>query len=81
MYSCVNYDHDFYALAYMPGGKAPISSTNKKAKGTGRLPSGKERAEFSTPRALTSEEIPAIVNHFRLAARNAMAAGNFGFSL
>ena len=68
-------------LAYMPGGKAPVSSTNKKANGKGMLPSGKERGEFSSPRALTSEEIPAIVDHFRLAARNAMAAGNMNFPL
>ena len=61
--------------AYMPGGKAPVSSTNKKVNGTGMLPSGKERGEFSSPRALRKEEIPVIVNEYCLAARNAMAAG------
>ena len=61
--------------AYMPGGKAPVSSTNKKVNGKGMLPSGKERGEFSSPRALRREEIPVIVNHYRVAARNAIAAG------
>lgn len=61
--------------AYQPGGRAPISSTNKKLDGKGYLPSGKELADHSKPRALKTEEIPTVVNDFRLAARNAIAAG------
>ncbi|XP_039822903.1 putative 12-oxophytodienoate reductase 12 [Panicum virgatum] len=30
--------------------------------------------EFSTPRRLAAEEIPELINHFRVAARNAMDA-------
>jgi protein involved in sex pheromone biosynthesis len=34
---------------------------------------------FSIPRRLTVEEIPDVINHFRIAARNAIDAGNFIF--
>lgn len=36
---------------------------------------GIDEALFTPPRRLSTEEIPGIVNDFRLAARNAMEAG------
>eukprot|EP00250_Pteridium_aquilinum_P020518 c24846_g1_i1 orf=224-1192(+) len=68
-------------IAYQPGGQAPISSSNKKLIGKGLMPSGKEFGEFSEPRALETEEIPLVVNDFRLAARNAIAAGFDGIEI
>ncbi|KAK9995040.1 hypothetical protein SO802_024743 [Lithocarpus litseifolius] len=57
---------------FQPNGQAPISSTDKpltpQANGTDNL-------EFTPPRRLRIEEIPQIVNDFRLAARNAIEAG------
>ncbi|KAM0873389.1 hypothetical protein ACQ4PT_038099 [Festuca glaucescens] len=56
-----------------PGGKAPVSSTEK---GVGPQMSFDGRLEqFSPPRKLTVEEIPVIVDDFRKAARNAIDAG------
>ena len=34
-----------------------------------------EKIDFTTPRALTTEEIPQVIAHFAKAAQNAMAAG------
>ena len=62
-------------IAYQPGGQPPISSTNQRVSGKGLMPSGKELGEYSQPRALLTEEIPKVVNDFRLAARNAIRAG------
>ena len=59
---------------FQPNGEAPISSTDKKLKPE-VLNSGVDEAHFSTPRRLRTDEIPQIVNDFRLAARNAMEAG------
>jgi hypothetical protein len=44
--------------------------------GTGCLTQRKDVADYSTPRALKIEEIPQIINDFRLAARNAIKAGD-----
>ncbi|CAN5974357.1 unnamed protein product [Sphagnum jensenii] len=61
---------------YQCNGAAPVSSTNKRIRhGKVTLPSGKEQADYSTPRALTTEEIPQYVQEFRIAARNAIEAG------
>ncbi|TKY68432.1 putative 12-oxophytodienoate reductase 11 [Spatholobus suberectus] len=48
---------------FNPSGQAPISSTNKPL-----TPNGME------PRPLRTDEIPHIINDFRIAARNAMEA-------
>ncbi|KAJ4842030.1 putative 12-oxophytodienoate reductase 11 [Turnera subulata] len=48
-----------------PNGQAPISSTDKPL----------APAEFSPPRRLRTDEIPQVVNAFRIAARNAIEAG------
>lgn len=50
---------------FQPNGQAPISCTDKSIDGP----------EYSPPRRLSTDEIPQIVNDFRLAARNAMEAG------
>ena len=58
-----------------PGGAAPLSSTEK---GVGpQMSFDGHREEFSPPRRLTVEEIPAIVDDFRKAARNAIDAGTY----
>ncbi|KAL4184032.1 hypothetical protein AMTRI_Chr11g101320 [Amborella trichopoda] len=59
-----------FNYGYQPNGQAPISSSSKML----RSENGVE--EYSPPRALSTEEIPLIVNNFRLAARNAIAAGS-----
>ncbi|QCD85773.1 12-oxophytodienoic acid reductase [Vigna unguiculata] len=46
-------------------GEAPVSSTNKPLKSGNGM----------QPRALETDEIPSIINDFRIAARNAMEAG------
>ncbi|KAM7278555.1 hypothetical protein ACFE04_005689 [Oxalis oulophora] len=58
---------------FQPNGQDPISSTDK-----GLTPqiqsSGIEDAQFTPPRRLRTDEVPLIVEDFRLAARNAMEA-------
>nr|XP_040255638.1 putative 12-oxophytodienoate reductase 5 isoform X2 [Aegilops tauschii subsp. strangulata] len=62
-----------------PGGTAPLSSTEK---GVGPQMSFDGRLEeFAPPRRLTVEEIPAIVDDFRKAARNAIDAGFDGVEI
>ncbi|KAH7439366.1 hypothetical protein KP509_04G057800 [Ceratopteris richardii] len=67
--------------AYQPGGHPPFSSTNKKVNGKCLMPSGTEYSDYSQPRALKTEEIPHVVDDFRLAARNAIAAGFDGVEI
>ncbi|GMH14111.1 hypothetical protein Nepgr_015952 [Nepenthes gracilis] len=65
---------------FQPHGQAPISSTERPL--TPQLRSnGLDMAHFSTPRRLRTDEIPSIVNDFRLAARNAMEAGFDGVEI
>jgi len=60
-------------VSLQPGGAAPLSSTNKVANSKTFVAGG--FAPCSPPRALRTEEIPGIVEQYRQAARNAMAAG------
>uniref|UniRef100_A0A0D9ZL88 NADH:flavin oxidoreductase/NADH oxidase N-terminal domain-containing protein n=1 Tax=Oryza glumipatula TaxID=40148 RepID=A0A0D9ZL88_9ORYZ len=60
--------------AFQPNGQAPISSTNKSLKPAVRA-NGIDVATFSTPRRLETDEIPFVVNDYRVAARNAIEAG------
>ncbi|KAJ4717538.1 12-oxophytodienoate reductase [Melia azedarach] len=60
---------------FQPNGEAPISCTNK-----GATP-GIDGVDWSPPRALRTEEIPHVVNDFRLAARNAIEAGFDGVEI
>lgn len=46
----------------------PISSTDKPVEKN-------EDMDFPVPRRLAVEEIPDVINHFRIAARNAIDAG------
>jgi 12-oxophytodienoic acid reductase len=59
---------------FQPNGQAPISSTDKPL--TVKASDG---AHFTPPRRLRIDEIPQIVNDFRIAARNAIEAGEFSF--
>ncbi|KAG8368884.1 hypothetical protein BUALT_Bualt15G0093000 [Buddleja alternifolia] len=60
---------------FQPNGEAPISATDK-----GITP-GLDGVEWSPPRRLRKDEIPAIINDFRLAARNAIEAGFDGVEI
>ncbi|KAL0364986.1 UNVERIFIED_CONTAM: 12-oxophytodienoate reductase 1 [Sesamum angustifolium] len=53
---------------FQPNGQAPVSSTDK-----GITP-GLDGVDWSPPRRLRKDEIPGIVNDFRLSARNAIEA-------
>lgn len=53
-----------------PNGEAPVSSTEKPL-----MCKNMYGGQFKPPRQLRTDEIPAIVNDFRIAARNAMEAG------
>nr|ASY04227.1 12-oxophytodienoate reductase 1 [Lilium regale] len=64
---------------YQPNGQAPISSTDKGLP-TQSLHDG-TTADYSPPRRLATDEIPGIVNDFRLAARNAIEAGFDGVEI
>ncbi|CAI9115097.1 OLC1v1015933C3 [Oldenlandia corymbosa var. corymbosa] len=59
---------------FQPNGQAPISSTNKPVFAT-------DFSKFSPPRRLKTEEIPQIVNDFRLSAINAIEAGFDGVEI
>ncbi|KAL2477589.1 12-oxophytodienoate reductase 1 [Forsythia ovata] len=60
---------------FQPNGQAPISSTDKA------ITPGLDGGEWSPPRRLRTDEIPGIVNDFRLAARNAIEAGFDGVEI
>ena len=59
-----------------PDGQAPISSTDKQIS-----PNAVPGEVYSKPRRLPKEEIPAIIDDFRRAARNAIAAGFDGVEI
>ena len=59
-----------------PNGQAPISSTDKQIS-----PNAVPGEVYSKPRRLPKEEIPAIIDDFRRAARNAIAAGFDGVEI
>ncbi|XP_052194057.1 putative 12-oxophytodienoate reductase 5 isoform X2 [Diospyros lotus] len=60
---------------FQPNGQNPISSTDK-----GITP-GYAGVQWAPPRRLRKEEIPGIVDDFRLAARNAIEAGFDGVEI
>ena len=64
------------SIGFQPNGQAPISSSNRPLTPQIRA-NGIDVADFTPPRRLRIEEIPQIVNDFRLAARNAIEAGKF----
>ena len=65
----------FGKIGYQPNGQAPISSTDQPAPPHTNHEGVVE--EYSPPRRLRTDEIPQIVNDFRLAAMNAIEAGKF----
>ena len=71
-----NHSVGLWNADYQPNGQAPVSSTDRKISGQIVLPNGKDLADYFPPRALKIEEIPQIINDFRVAARNAVKAGD-----
>ncbi|KAJ4851323.1 12-oxophytodienoate reductase 2 [Turnera subulata] len=65
---------------FQPNGQAPISSTDKPIASKVHI-DGSTPAEFPTPRRISTEEIPQIVQDFRVAARNALEAGFDGVEI
>ncbi|XP_065632943.1 12-oxophytodienoate reductase 1-like [Quercus suber] len=65
---------------FQPNGQAPISSSDRPLTPQIRA-NGIDVADFTPPRRLRIEEIPQIVNDFRLAARNAIEAGFDGVEI
>lgn len=65
---------------FQPNGQAPISCTDKPLTPQIRA-NGVDVAECTPPRRLRTDEIPQIVDHFRIAARNAMEAGFDGVEI
>ncbi|XAR55657.1 12-oxophytodienoate reductase [Bertholletia excelsa] len=65
---------------FQPDKKDPISSTDEPLTPQ-RQANDVDMAEFSAPRSLTTDEIPQVINDFRLAARNAMEAGFDGVEI
>ncbi|KAL5776273.1 hypothetical protein ACOSP7_009199 [Xanthoceras sorbifolium] len=63
---------------FQPSGQAPISCTDKPFKPQ-LLSNGIDVDKFTPPRRLRTDEIPQIMNDFRLAARNAIEASKFFF--
>ncbi|KAK8969935.1 putative 12-oxophytodienoate reductase 4 [Platanthera guangdongensis] len=63
---------------YQPNGQAPVSSTDKQISSQEEI---ETERDYSPPRRLRTEEIPLIVNDFRLAARNAIEAGFDGVEI
>ncbi|KAM0858020.1 hypothetical protein ACQ4PT_048075 [Festuca glaucescens] len=57
---------------FQPNGQAPISSTDKQL--PPQVSDDGSILEFAAPRRLETDEIPNIVNDFRIAARNAIRA-------
>eukprot|EP01018_Ginkgo_biloba_P023636 Gb_05544 [translate_table: standard] len=66
---------------YQPNGQSPVSCSNKRISGKLVLPNGKDSADYSTPRPLGTDEIPRVVEDFRIAARNALDAGFDGVEI
>ncbi|KAK2974090.1 hypothetical protein RJ640_020446 [Escallonia rubra] len=65
---------------FQPNGQAPISCTDKPL--TPQIRSnGIDVAQFSPPRRLSTDEIPQVVNDFKVAARHAMEAGFDGVEI
>uniref|UniRef100_A0A2P2JB83 NADH:flavin oxidoreductase/NADH oxidase N-terminal domain-containing protein n=1 Tax=Rhizophora mucronata TaxID=61149 RepID=A0A2P2JB83_RHIMU len=60
---------------FQPNGQSPISCTDK-----GVTP-GLDGGNWSPPRSLRTDEIPQVVNDFRLAAHNAIEAGFDGVEI
>jgi N-ethylmaleimide reductase len=60
-------------VSLLPEGTVPVSSTARAANGKTFIKEG--FAQVSEPRALRTDELPALVDDYRRAARNAINAG------
>ncbi|CAH9120371.1 unnamed protein product [Cuscuta epithymum] len=65
---------------FQPNGQQPISSTDRALTPQVRS-NGIDVAQFTPPHRLRTDEIPQIINDFRLAARNAIEAGFDGVEI
>lgn len=63
----------FPFTALQPNRQAPYSSTDKRLSSQPRLDGTFDK--YSTPRRLTTDEIPQVINDFRKASRNAIESG------
>lgn len=66
-----------HLAGHQPDGAAPLSPSSKAIEKPfmARTPQG--FADFPSPRVLATHEIPHIVEQFRIAAKNAITAGNY----
>ncbi|XP_058097661.1 putative 12-oxophytodienoate reductase 11 [Magnolia sinica] len=64
---------------FQPNGQPPISCTDKPV--SSQLGQDGTKDEFSPPRRLRTDEIPRVVDDFRMAARNAIEAGFDGVEI
>lgn len=60
--------------AFQPGGRAPVAPSAIAREGLCRLPDG-SKEPAPVPRALETEEVPAVIAQYGIAAQNAKAAG------
>jgi N-ethylmaleimide reductase len=68
------------AHSLLDGGVQPVSSTDRAIQGSQiSTPEGKK--DYEAPRRLRDDEIPGIVEQFRVATRNAIAAGFDGVQI
>ncbi|KAK1305092.1 12-oxophytodienoate reductase 1 [Acorus calamus] len=72
--------YSFVRFDFQPNGQAPISSTDKPVKPQPSA-NGIDIDHYSPPRRLRTDEIPRIVNDFRIAAKNAIEAGFDGVEI
>ncbi|MES1162018.1 MAG: alkene reductase, partial [Rhizobacter sp.] len=66
-------------VSLLPDGQPPVSSTSNGATGKTFTAAGFETV--SKPRALGLDEIPRLINDYRVAARNAISAGFDGVAV
>jgi N-ethylmaleimide reductase len=64
---------------FQPGGSLPVAPSAVTP--TGQVYTAKGMMPFETPRALTVDEIPRMVEQFRIGAANALAAGFDGVEI
>lgn len=66
--------------AYQPGGALPVSSSAVALAGKATLPDFSQQP-YPTPRALETDEVPRVIEQFRVGAERALRAGFDGVEL